>query len=184
LKEKNPCGRGVLKGSLTFLALAQELDRQQARKLVKQDTDREMQEFQMTVHRINKVLSVQASLLWRWLLLRPFGVSPARLCSAFLCEFRVRMSSGLVAAISREGTCGAMLGRCSWRGDACVEAQSLAPSNLEKQATTLNAIAGVSAPCDVTAHCQASLRVVACLSKDSSLTHDLRGLTSSLSSHA
>ena len=112
---ENPCFFGVLKGSC--LALAQELDRQQARKLVKQDTDREMQEFQMTVHRINKVLSVQASLLWRWLLLRPFGVSPARLCSAFLCEFRVRMSSGLVAAISREGTCGAMLGRCSWRGD-------------------------------------------------------------------
>jgi hypothetical protein len=73
---KNPCCRGVLKGSLTFLALVQELDRQQARKLVKQDTDRELQEFQMTVHRINKVLPDQASLLWRWLLLRPFGVSP------------------------------------------------------------------------------------------------------------
>lgn len=69
-KEKNPCCRGVLKGSLTCLALAQELDRQQARKLVKQDTDREMQELQMTVHRINKVLSNEASLLWRCLLSR------------------------------------------------------------------------------------------------------------------
>ena len=38
--------------------MPQELDRQQARKLVKQDTDREMQEFQMTVHRINKVLGL------------------------------------------------------------------------------------------------------------------------------
>lgn len=69
-KGKNPCCRGVLKGSLTCLALAQELDRQQARKLVKQDTDREMQELQMTVHRINKVLSNEASLLWRCLLSR------------------------------------------------------------------------------------------------------------------
>ena len=60
---ENPCFFGVLKGSC--LALAQELDRQQASKLVKHDTDREMQEFQMTVHRINKVLPHQASLPWR-----------------------------------------------------------------------------------------------------------------------
>ena len=40
---------------------AEELDRQQARKLVKQDTDREMHELQMTVHRINKVVCERAS---------------------------------------------------------------------------------------------------------------------------
>jgi len=40
---------------------AQELDRQQARKLVKQDTDRELQEFQMTVHRINKAVNNAAA---------------------------------------------------------------------------------------------------------------------------
>jgi hypothetical protein len=140
----------ALKNSLTFPALAQELDRQQARKLVKQDTDRELQEFQMTVHRINKVLSDQASLLWRWLLLRLFGVSsrvplapPLRVtaapfCASFVCACRPVLARAAQCLCDAHG--GAML----------VETQCLARSNLEKKETTLNVIAGAGAPCDVT----------------------------------
>ena len=44
-----------------LISRQKELDRQQARKLVKQDTDREMQELQMTVHRINKAVNSSAA---------------------------------------------------------------------------------------------------------------------------
>ena len=105
-----------------------------------------------------------------------------RLPCASLQRLSLRVSCAHVVR-----SCGSHLARRHVRLNAWamrMEGRCLARSNLEKKETTLNVIAGAGAACDVTAHGEATLRVVAWFSKDSSLKHDLRGLTLSLSAHA